>query len=35
LPAAFINPAGNGLTTDFVEYAQPLIGGPLPDFVRF
>jgi 6-phosphofructokinase 1 len=35
LPEAFINAAGNGLTADFVEYAAPLIGDPLPDFVRF
>jgi 6-phosphofructokinase 1 len=35
LPEAFINAAGNGLTADFVEYAAPLIGAPLPDFVRF
>jgi 6-phosphofructokinase 1 len=34
LPAQFINAAGNGLTEAFVDYAAPLIGDPLPTFVR-
>jgi 6-phosphofructokinase 1 len=34
LPDDFINTNGNGLTPAFVTYATPLIGEPLPDFVR-
>jgi ATP-dependent phosphofructokinase / diphosphate-dependent phosphofructokinase len=34
LPAGFVNPAGNGMTPAFEEYARPLIGGPLPSFQR-
>jgi 6-phosphofructokinase 1 len=34
LPAEFVNPDGNGLTSAFVTYATPLIGEPLPDLVR-
>jgi 6-phosphofructokinase 1 len=34
LPDEFVNEAGNGLTSAFVEYATPLIGEPLPKFVR-
>lgn len=34
LPPEFIAPAGNGLTAAFVDYARPLIGESLPDFVR-
>jgi ATP-dependent phosphofructokinase / diphosphate-dependent phosphofructokinase len=34
LPTAFVNQGGNGLTDAFVDYATPLIGEPLPDFVR-
>jgi 6-phosphofructokinase 1 len=34
LPDAFINETGNGLTPAFVDYATPLIGEPLPEFVR-
>jgi 6-phosphofructokinase 1 len=35
LPPEYINDDGNGLTEAFVRYATPLIGEPLPDFVRF
>jgi 6-phosphofructokinase 1 len=35
LPEAFINAAGNGLTEAFETYARPLLGEPLPTFVRF
>jgi ATP-dependent phosphofructokinase / diphosphate-dependent phosphofructokinase len=35
LPPAFVNEDGNGLTAAFESYARPLIGGPLPEFVRF
>lgn len=34
VPPEFINADGNGLTDAFVAYAQPLIGDPLPAFVR-
>jgi 6-phosphofructokinase 1 len=34
LPDEFVNEPGNGLTAAFVEYATPLIGEPLPEFVR-
>jgi 6-phosphofructokinase 1 len=34
LPDDYINAQGNGLTDAFVAYAQPLIGEPLPAFVR-
>jgi ATP-dependent phosphofructokinase / diphosphate-dependent phosphofructokinase len=34
LPDAYINAAANGLTSDFVEYARPLIGEPLPELAR-
>ncbi len=34
LPDTYINDAGNGVTEAFVEYAQPLIGDPLPPYVR-
>jgi len=32
VPAEFINEAGNDVTRAFVEYARPLIGGPLPAY---
>jgi ATP-dependent phosphofructokinase / diphosphate-dependent phosphofructokinase len=35
LPDEFINPKGNGLTAAFTAYAEPLIGGPLPEFFSF
>jgi 6-phosphofructokinase 1 len=34
LPDTYINDKGNGLTPDFVEYARPLIGDPLPELGR-
>ncbi|MCK5327988.1 MAG: 6-phosphofructokinase, partial [Candidatus Latescibacteria bacterium] len=34
LPADFINEAGNFPTERFAEYARPLIGGPLPEYVK-
>jgi 6-phosphofructokinase len=34
LPAEFVNPAGNGMTSAFEAYARPLLGGPLPPFQR-
>jgi 6-phosphofructokinase 1 len=34
LPDRFVNTTDNGLTDEFVAYARPLIGGPLPDFLR-
>jgi 6-phosphofructokinase 1 len=34
MPAAFINDEGNNVTDAFIEYALPLIGGPLPQYVE-
>jgi 6-phosphofructokinase len=34
LPHEFINERGNGLTDEFLAYARPLIGEPLPEFFR-
>jgi hypothetical protein len=34
LPNEHINPEGNFVTEAFLEYAQPLIGGPLPTYTR-
>ena len=34
VPDEFINPAGNGVTEAFLEYARPLIGGPLKPYAR-
>ncbi len=34
LPDEFISPEGNNITDAFIEYALPLIGGPLPQYVR-
>jgi len=34
LPAEYINEAGNYPTEAFTRYARPLIGDPLPDYVR-
>jgi 6-phosphofructokinase 1 len=33
LPDAFINEAGNFVTDSFLQYARPLIGADLPDYV--
>ncbi|MFH1005891.1 MAG: 6-phosphofructokinase [Candidatus Latescibacterota bacterium] len=35
LPADYFNQAGNFPTEGFAKYARPLIGGPLPEYVRF
>lgn len=34
VPDEFINEAGNDVTTAFVEYASPLMGGPLQPYTR-
>jgi len=34
MPAEFINEKGNGVTPAFIEYARPLIGGPLIPYAR-
>ena len=34
LPPEYINQEGNGMTEAFLEYARPLIGGPLPPYGR-
>lgn len=34
VPAEYINEAGNGMTEAFMEYARPLIGGPLVRYAR-
>jgi 6-phosphofructokinase 1 len=34
VPDEFINVSGNGVTDAFIEYARPLIGGPLPEYAR-
>ena len=34
LPADYVNEAGNFPTERFAEYARPLIGGPLPEYVK-
>jgi 6-phosphofructokinase 1 len=34
LPRAYMNAAGNMVTPAFVDYALPLIGGPLPPLAR-
>ena len=34
LPDAFIAPSGIDVTAEFVAYARPLIGGPLPRSYR-
>ncbi len=34
LPVEFVNETGNGLTPSFEAYARPLLGDPLPEFVR-
>jgi 6-phosphofructokinase 1 len=33
VPAEFVSETGNGLTQAFVDYATPLIGEPLPEFL--
>ncbi len=34
MPESFINAAGNFVTEGFIEYARPLIGGPLPQYLK-
>ncbi len=34
MPDDFINEDGNGVTKAFVDYALPLLGGPLPEYVK-
>jgi len=34
MPDEFINREGNGVTSAFIEYALPLIGGPLPQYAK-
>ncbi len=34
IPAEYINAEGNGVTEAFLDYARPLIGGPLPSLAR-
>ena len=34
MPADYLNPAGNFVTQSFIDYALPLIGGPLPQYVE-
>lgn len=34
MPAEFINDDGNFVTQQFIDYALPLIGGPLPQYVE-
>jgi len=34
LPDEFINEEGNDITPAFLDYARPLIGGPLPRYAR-
>ena len=34
VPDEFINKNSNSVTKEFVEYATPLIGGPLPEYAR-
>ena len=35
VPDEFINDEGNFVTKAFLDYAKPLIGGPLPPYMRF
>jgi len=35
MPASYINQEGNFVTQEFLDYARPLIGGPLPTYFRF
>ena len=35
VPDAFINSKGNHVTDAFIQWAAPLIGGPLPEMVSF
>lgn len=35
LPEKYINDRGNDVTDEFVKWCEPLIGGPLPEFLNF
>lgn len=35
MPDRFINPNGTGVTQDYLDWLQPLMGGPLPCFASF
>lgn len=35
MPAHYINQEGNFVTQAFLDYARPLVGGPLPEYFRF
>jgi len=34
MPDEFINDEGNGVSAAFLDYARPLLGGPLPEYVK-
>ena len=34
MPPSYINSAGNYVTSEYLDYARPLIGGPLPEYLR-
>lgn len=34
LPDSYLNEAGNHVTSAFLDYVRPLIGAPLPEYVR-
>jgi 6-phosphofructokinase 1 len=34
MPRSLINEGGNGMTEEFRKYAMPLIGDPLPEYVK-
>ncbi len=35
VPDHYITPRGNDVTDEFVQWCRPLIGSPLPEFIRF
>lgn len=35
MPKEFINSSGNGVTQEFIDWCQPLIGEDLPDMISF
>ena len=34
MPSGYLDPTCYGVTADFIRYARPLIGAPLPHFER-
>lgn len=34
MPESYLNQAGNFVTQDFIDYARPLIGGILPEYLK-